>query len=370
MKIGIFSPYIPRHFGGGEKHMLTSAWYLSQHHEVDLLVPTDSQPLEALARYEELINRSLDRVHFIHSPLADRTTKAWQTWMITRAYDLFLYATDGSWFWPGSRHNILHVQVPFTNHLSAWNRRKLNHWLINTNSLFTKKIIERSWQVKVPFIHYPYVDVKNIHPSLEKKQAKIVAVGRFFDPEHSDLHAKRQDILIQAFRQGCQQHQWQQDGIELHLVGSIEPDNAHLEYVTTLKKLAAGLPIFFHHDLSYQALSDLYDESLLFWHAAGFGIDEKKSPAKVEHFGMSTLEAMAHGCIPIVVDRGGLKETVLPNVNGFRFETINELVDDTEALLRMPVADQRAWQQQAIDSTQQFSLERFCTTLDTMVEAA
>lgn len=370
MKIGIFSPYIPRHFGGGEKHMLTSAWYLSQNHTVDILVPTQAQPSASLAQYEQLINRSLDKVRFVHSPLADRTTKVWQTWQITRAYDVFLYATDGSWFFPGCPKNILHVQVPFTNHLSLWNRWKLRRWLINTNSIFTKQVIERSWQIKVPFIHYPYVDVAHIHPDLNKKKNQIIAVGRFFDPQHSTLHAKRQDVLIAAFRQGCERYHWDRDGIELHLVGSIEPDNAHHEYVKQLKESATGWPIFFHHDLSHQALSELYQSSLLFWHAAGFGVDEKQHPEKVEHFGMSTLEAMAHGCIPLVTNRGGLKETVQPNVNGFRFETITELVDDTESLLRMKATDRYQWQEHAIASTQQFSLERFCATLDAMVEAA
>jgi glycosyltransferase involved in cell wall biosynthesis len=40
-----------------------------------------------------------------------------------------------------------------------------------------------------------------------------------------------------------------------------------------------------------------------------------------EHFGIVPLEAQAAGCVPIVADGGGQRETVLHNETGFRMSS-------------------------------------------------
>ena len=42
---------------------------------------------------------------------------------------------------------------------------------------------------------------------------------------------------------------------------------------------------------------------------------------------MTTVEAMAGGCVPVVIDRAGQKEIVRPGVDGFRWSTPAELLD-------------------------------------------
>ena len=73
MRIGFFSPYIPKHFGGGEKHFLTTAWYLSQNHQIDVLIPTHNALSESdfVSKYEKLFDLDLKKVTFISSALAD-----------------------------------------------------------------------------------------------------------------------------------------------------------------------------------------------------------------------------------------------------------------------------------------------------------
>jgi glycosyltransferase involved in cell wall biosynthesis len=44
---------------------------------------------------------------------------------------------------------------------------------------------------------------------------------------------------------------------------------------------------------------------------------------------MTTVEAMAGGCVPVVIDRAGQKEIVRDNVDGFRWTTPNELLART-----------------------------------------
>lgn len=371
MKIGFYSPYLPRHYGGGEKHFLTTAWYLSQTHDVVILVPTAELHLipAAVAQYESLFHLDLSRVKWIASPLADRTTKPWQTWQITHAYDAFWYQTDGSVFWNGASRGVLHVQIPFTNsHDGLWARWKLNSWqVLNTNSRFTANVIETTWKRQVDLIHYPFVDLSQVPDTLPRKKKQIVSVGRFYDPDHTDVHAKRQDILVQAFIAGCKQHHWDTDGWSLTLVGSVEPGSVHQKFVEHLQKQAKAVPITFQHDIAYEALQTLYLTSELFWHAAGFGIDAVSHPQRVEHFGMAPLEAMAAGAIPIVTDAGGLKETVDHGTTGYRFETIDQLVQYTQDVMQMSSSERAQLRAAGRAKADEFSLDRFCANIDTML---
>lgn len=370
MRVGIFSPYLPKHYGGGEKHVLTTAEYLSEQHEVDILIPTDStNVVKAQEQYETFFDIDLSRVNWVPSALADRTMKPWQIWNLTREYDVFLYATDGSVFLSGAKQSILHVQIPFSNeHRGLWARQKLNSWnVINTNSEFTKKVIEKNWKTAVDIIHYPYVNTKEIPFPNENKRRFILSVGRFYDPAHTDVHAKRQDILIEAFKKGCKESGWDKRNWELHLVGAVEPASVHDDFVKELQKSAKGFPVFFHHDIPHDELTQLYAKSQIFWHAAGYGIDEQEHPQRVEHFGMSTIEAMAYGVLPVVVNRGGLKETVDHETNGFRFTTEEELIDYTMQLMNMKTDERAAWQRRARHKAEQFSLERFQKTIDQML---
>jgi glycosyltransferase involved in cell wall biosynthesis len=47
---------------------------------------------------------------------------------------------------------------------------------------------------------------------------------------------------------------------------------------------------------------------------------------------MTTVEAMAGGCVPVVIDRAGQKEIVREGVDGFRWTTPDELIDRTVQL--------------------------------------
>lgn len=371
MKIGIFSPYLPKHYGGGEKHMLTTAWYLSQKHDVTILLPlVDENVHEAFRKYETLFGLDLSQVKLQASSLASGQGNAFSNWRETAAFDAFWYLTDGSLFYAGAKKNVLHIQVPYTNsQVGVVSRLKLASWQIkNANSVFTQKVVQESWKTPIPFIHYPYADTKSIafHPA-KNRSRNIVAVGRFMDPSHTDLQAKRQDALVEAFLLGCQRYGWHERDWELHLIGAIEPAPVHRDFVTRLQKQAKGYPIFFHHDVSYAELHKHYEEASLFWHAAGLGVDEENEPQRVEHFGMTVIEAMAHGCIPIVMNRGGLKETVDHSKNGFRFESVGELTELTNEVMSASPTRKRKLRVAAREKSLKFSLENFCSTIDDML---
>jgi glycosyltransferase involved in cell wall biosynthesis len=53
----------------------------------------------------------------------------------------------------------------------------------------------------------------------------------------------------------------------------------------------------------------------------------------VEHFGMSTVEAMAGGCVPVVINKGGQSEIVEHGISGFVWNTLDELKNYTARLM-------------------------------------
>jgi glycosyltransferase involved in cell wall biosynthesis len=80
-----------------------------------------------------------------------------------------------------------------------------------------------------------------------------------------------------------------------------------------------------HTDVPFDELVRLYGESAIYWHASGFGEDENREPIKFEHFGITTVEAMASGCVPVVIGKGGQPEIVRHGRNGFLWYTIGQL---------------------------------------------
>jgi glycosyltransferase involved in cell wall biosynthesis len=119
---------------------------------------------------------------------------------------------------------------------------------------------------------------------------------------------------------------------ELHLIGSIPPHPVHLEHFAALRRVANGLPIRFHPNAPPEHVRDLLMRASFYWHATGYQIDPRLRPDVCEHFGISIAEAMAHGCIPLVVANGGPVEFVREGDTGFHYDTIVELVSKTRDL--------------------------------------
>jgi glycosyltransferase involved in cell wall biosynthesis len=199
--------------------------------------------------------------------------------------------------------------------------------LFLSNSNFTKYWTKKYWD-KTSTVLYPPVDVE-LFNTVRIKNNIILSVGRFFVGGHS----KRQDVLIKAFKRlydGNTTKNW-----ELHLVGGIEAGWEHSEYVRSLQTESKGYPIYFHFSASFKDLKDLYAKAKYYWHATGYEKNLLRSPVSFEHFGITVVEAMSAGCVPIVFDGGGLKETVKRKDN-LTFKTISGLVDITNQLIKDP----------------------------------
>lgn len=352
MKICFYSPYFPDHFGGGEKHLLDVAVAASAQHDCSIAISSRStSPLsleKIQEKYAKFYGSSLDQIKFIVTPLgssASALTKL--SW--TKDWDGLYYVTDGSLFFSLAQHNFLHIQTPLLLDKSRLSERlKLKNWQYkNTNSYFTKDCIERSWKTHVSQVLHPTIDCAELAADPAGKKKRILAVGRFF----RQLHTKRQDVLVTAFRALREAEPALLKGWKLQFVGSVEDQS----YLAEVQAAAKGLPVEFYIDCSHEQLRSLYKEARIFWHATGFERDERTEPERVEHFGISTAEAMAAGCIPIVVPKGGQKEVLGKQFMQFGWSSVEECVTNTTQVIR----HSERWKSLAQDATAQ--VEQFDT---------
>jgi glycosyltransferase involved in cell wall biosynthesis len=191
-------------------------------------------------------------------------------------------------------------------------------------SEFARTWTRTRWGVD-PTVVAPAVALRR--PDRSLKEPLVLAVGRFFPSAHS----KRQDVLIDAFARLIERPE--ATGYRLALAGGLERDRPdHVAWYEGLVAQARGLPIDFYPSVDNVELDKLFAKASVFWHAAGFGRPAHQ-PERAEHFGITTVEAMSAGAVPLVFADGGQLEIVTPDVGGL-WHTVEDLVEQTAALLR------------------------------------
>jgi glycosyltransferase involved in cell wall biosynthesis len=190
---------------------------------------------------------------------------------------------------------------------------------------FVRDHLARSFGVRATTL-YPPIDDFAL-PDIQRTKT-ILSVGRIFRGPYND---KRYDVLIPAFRELWQRGrapEW-----EYWIAGSCGDDRASQAYLADLRLLAGEAPVRFLVNAPYGDLARMYNQATLFWHAAGYNVDELREPHRTEHFGMSTVEAMSASCVPVVIAKGGQREIVEHGKTGLLWSTPSELLAGTEDLL-------------------------------------
>lgn len=234
-------------------------------------------------------------------------------------YQLVFWLSDGSLPISLASKTVIHFQFPFSNvsGKSPANLLKSRFYSFVTNSRFTASFINPEFGIKSHVI-YPPVNTDEFRPG--PKSDTILYVGRF-----SGLtQAKGQDVLIEAFSRIHSRL----PGWRLVLAGGTGV-GTEAKAMENLHQKAAGLPVEFVLNPDLAQIKKLYAAAAIFWSAAGFGIDQAKEPSRAEHFGMSVVEAMAAGCVPLVTALGGHREIVEDGKNGCLWETTAQLEELT-----------------------------------------
>lgn len=338
MRAAIYNPYLDT-LGGGERYTMAFANVLA---DIGYMVDVEWKTPRIKSKLEDRFGMDLGRINFV--PDIKRGD----------GYDVCFWLSDGSIPTLRARKNFLHFQHPFrgVNGKTLINKMKL--FRINRilcNSRFTKKFIDEEYGVN-SIVIYPPVPVEKIRP--RKKENIILFVGRFSQLEQ----AKNQHVLVDAFRNFYNRgmKDW-----KLILMGGSEVGVGG--YIKKLKRMAEGYPIEIHESPPFRGLLEAYSKARIFWSAVGFGVDEYREPKKVEHFGITVVEAMAAGAVPIAFAAGGHKEIITEGENGFLWNKKGELLKKTIKVLG-DKALYRNLSQNAIKSSLRYSFERFTSCVE------
>lgn len=314
MKIGIYSPYLDA-LGGGERYVISLASHWSKTHGVFLYWDSPAIIYDASKRFGLDVSRVTVCRNIFSQGLFQKLIETWKL-------DLLLVLSDGSVPYSLARKNIIHFQIPFKT-ITLGMIKNFIYSKIIFNSEFTRSQSDPKIHHKSSVI-YPGV---TMHTIGKKDETTILSVGRF----EGSYKAKKQEILINAFKRlkdtGIKKE------VKLFLAGGLLSRDQ--EYFNTLKSMAHGMNIEFYPNVSYVDLEELYKTSSIYWHAAGFG---ESDPKHMEHFGISTVEAMSAGCIPIVFNGGGLREIIRRESEGFLWTTTEQLISKTCKILSRPVS--------------------------------
>jgi len=222
--------------------------------------------------------------------------------------------------------------------------------LMLSNSTFTKNYADTYWNFPAAksFVLHPPIGSESIRTaeSLSKvapvKKRQFVTVGRFNPGNHN----KNQKLLIESFIAARAQYADLRDW-RLICVGNVNQTPEAIRYFNECQALASRHPgiIRIVHDATVGDLGELLTESFGYVHGTGAFIPPGQQPHRCEHFGLSIVEAMAHGCIPLVYARGGIFDVLRPGDMGIPYITPEGLIEGFAEIAAM-------WDRPTIRTTQ------------------
>ncbi len=325
--------------GGGEKYGCTMAEALQKEFDVTLIA---HRPV-TLAQLMEWYDLDLSRCRVKIMPLdffekkdqgrinpdlvSDRSENPFLA--VSREsgnYDFFVNNSMMEMVYPLANNSLFVCHFPERQRAAYFYAQHYRH--IIYNSRYTAEWIEKKWRISPGHHIYPPVDMEPAAADKLPKEKIILSVARF-----ESGGSKQQAEMITAFQRLRARAPHDLQGWKLILCGGSAPPNPYLDKISGLLDAQPGLPVELRVNIPLSELKKLYARASLFWHFCGL---RQSNPAQVEHFGMSTVEAMQNQCLPIVFDGGGQREIVENGISGYRFSTSGELLGLTLKAIRDP----------------------------------
>jgi glycosyltransferase involved in cell wall biosynthesis len=217
--------------------------------------------------------------------------------------------------------------------------------LVLTNSEFSREAIRETFPDVHPYVLYPPVNTDRFSHAysqpINARELKVLVVARF-SPEKQIENA----ITVAHLLRGS---------IKFHIVGSLAPANR--PYFKMLQNMIEtyGLTqtVTLTPNASNEELIDAMSKSMLYFHTM-IG----------EHFGVSIVEAMAAGLVPIVPSYGGCSEIV---PSGYQYRTLEEAAQHIAKNAKIANDEKRM---QMHDIARQYSPDNFRKAMKHYIEQA
>jgi len=338
MKIAIYNLHFAT-LGGGERQTCALAAHLAKKHSVMMFVQTSV----SIATIKTIFGLDLSNIEITALEHKDHMAE-----ILRWDPDLFINNSHLSNLPNPARRGIYMCMFPDRTDIDL-----RSYHVVTANSQFTNKWISKRWGYPAEVV---YSACQNMGPPMMKEKI-ILNVGRFCD---TGGHHKRQEILLHAFKDLVDDgvHDW-----KLELVGTIEDR----EFIERLHSNAAGYPVRIRPGLEFNELQQAYQKSSIYWHATGFGTSEAKHPGKQEHFGISIIEAMSAGAVPIAFNSGGPREVIDPAINGFLWNDQEELKALSTRLIKVPQLLQ-SMASSAVLHSRTFDVTSYLARMDCIIE--
>lgn len=357
----VYTPYGVS-IGGGERYLLSIVSLLSETHSVTLFT-------------QWYLSR--DRLAFVMSDLGLSLGKT-SAIRLKHQDDLMgapqpdLMVVMGNELVPPFRlfgkTNIYHCQFPFPSHGEdryQFDRLDSIDFFV-VNSDFTRANVER----KLDIVHKtarveivpPPVTINKAPPkdfSTLASAPMLISVGRFENTGHS----KNQHIIAQVFDRiyaSC-------EDAALVLVGGYNGSAHQSAYINSIRDISEHIKLATNAPRSQ--LEDYLKRAHIYVHACGYGASLAAQPENQEHFGISVVEAMSYGCIPIVYNAGGPKTIVDDASCGFTYSTIDECAAIIRKLMAMPLDEVEVLSAKAMAAAWQYADDKFADKFRSLLKA-
>lgn len=315
----VFSPYALTP-GGGERYILATAGALSSFGSTDFVSPDHYSGL-----------RLHNVMHDLGLAPADLGTRA-EAEASAIAFDRFVLMGNELFPSRASRAKLayFHCQFPFPYASISEDEIRRGAALLDSyagvivNSEFTREayeglLKEYGLSKKVHVVYPPVASEELVRLRERARKPQILSIGRFTDKGH----AKRQDVLIEAFRRTSPQFR---SNWKLVLCGAVPNDPDARSYFAHLRAtVGSDLPVEFVVSPSREVVQELLAESAVYAHGTGFGVTSPREYWKCEHFGITVVEGLAAGCEVYAYEVGGPKEIFERVGAGQAFKSIDEL---------------------------------------------
>ena len=289
--------------GGGTVHAFKFLEYLKKFYDVDVYIPKTPKTKEWMKNYLHLDVEGLT-FHKYTSGIGEKynymflNISHWRSEKTT-AFKKYMLVFFPQFYFP--------IQ---------------NGYDFLANSEYTKKNIIKRWKKPAKKIHVVYPPIMTSQFKSSKKTNTILHVSRIAKPRPEADKGHRQ--MIGAFKglidKGLK-------GWKFYLVGQIQDK----EYYGELVSMAKGYPIKFFPGIPFSKLKKLYSEAKIYWHLTGITMPAEAGAQ--EHFGMTTVEAMSSGCVPVTLATGGQPEIIKDGESGFLVKNTKELKKATETII-------------------------------------